>query len=113
MPEGHLSRTPGSPRSGAEGKSGVRCSTAAFPTSGASGERGRNPFSGLTDWLEITVSQIIQNRPWFGTLCSFVSLDPEQPFSTFIDMQDSAVELPLVAVDIPMLMNNSYVFFLG
>jgi len=30
-PEGHLSRTPGSPRSGAEGKSGVRCSTAAFP----------------------------------------------------------------------------------
>jgi len=29
-PEGHLSRTPGSPRGGAEGKLGVR-STAAFP----------------------------------------------------------------------------------
>jgi hypothetical protein len=38
----HLSQTPGSPRSGAKGKSGVYCSTAAFPPEHNEGGNDRN-----------------------------------------------------------------------
>jgi hypothetical protein len=55
-PEGHLSRTLGSPRSGAEGgEPGVRCSTAAFPPERSGGGNDKAQRRSLPRPLERVV----------------------------------------------------------
>jgi hypothetical protein len=54
---------------------------AAFPASGASGERGHNPFSGLMDWLDhcshVLVLSVLLDSEKCATvfLCFFSDLD--------------------------------------